>query len=395
MYCEGNTDGTVGGSFFSLLYLVSGLDRNKYNPVVVFHTEHSLLPRYHEAGIKTLIIERPKPWVASPPESIIGKLFHPLTRTFQKIFNFIKFFPLTGLSYARLMRKHDIKLLHLNNSIVKNHDWMLGARLVGVKCLTHERGINRRYSKMARYFASRIAGIICISNAVKDTLVSHGISDRNISIIYNGIDPGIVKVSQEPSEILGKHGTEDGQIVIGVIGNIKEWKGQETAIRAMPEILARYPNVVCYLVGDTSRDDQYYKDRLTGIIRELGIEKNIVFTGYTTNVANYLNIMKVVLHTSVAPEPFGRVLIEAMSMKKPLIGTRAGAVPEIIEEGESGFTFEPGNHHELAEKVLAIISNDSLADNMASRGYEIVNSKFNISNNIAATQKLYQQILGK
>lgn len=395
MYCESNTDGTVGGSFFSLLYLVSGLNKDLYNPIVVFHKKHSLLPKYTEAGIKTIILEKPSPLVFKAPKSKVLNLAFVMLKPFQKIINFIKFFPLTAIQYAKLMKSYNIDLVHLNNSIVRNHDWILASKLIGIKCVTHERGINRSYSRMSKYFAPKLNAIVCISNAVKSALINNGIKPDNITTIYNAIDPEIIKVTEDSENILNLHKTSKDKLIIGVVGNIKEWKGQETMIRALPAVLDKYPNIVCFFVGDTSIDDQYYKDRLLHLINKNNLQDNVIFTGYTENVANYLNIMQIVIHTSISPEPFGRVLIEAMSMKKPLIGTRAGAVTEIIDEGVSGYTYEPGNYQDLSDRVLDILDNKELADSMSHKGYDLVHEKFNIKTNISSTQDLYQNILNK
>jgi len=394
LYCEGNTDGTVGGSFFSLLYLVSGLDRKQFNPIVVFHNEHALLEQYHRAGVETLIIPRPVPMNIARPDNRLLRMFYPLARIFQKAVNFLRFFPLTGLQYARLMKQRNIRLLHLNNSIIRNNDWMLGAQLAGVRCITHERGINRHYPRLARYYARRLDAIICISNAVRDNLRDKNIDPGNLVTIYNAIDPQVVQVDKTEQQIRQQHGIDSTSRLIGVIGNIKEWKGQETAIRAMPEVLQQFPDTICLLVGDTAVDDQYYKERLLALIDQLGIDEHIIFTGYTRNVANYLNAMQLVLHTSVEPEPFGRVLIEAMSMKKPVIGTRAGAVPEIIEEGKTGFTFVPGDHETLGKAITRLLSEPTMITQMGELGYQRLLDQFHISVNVANTEKLYRKILG-
>ena len=63
LYCEGNIDGTIGGSYYSLLFLVAGLDRSKFDPVVVFRTSNPLISRYNENGIRTLVVPKPKPTV--------------------------------------------------------------------------------------------------------------------------------------------------------------------------------------------------------------------------------------------------------------------------------------------------------------------------------------------
>lgn len=393
MYCEGNTDGTIGGSFFSLLYLVSGLDKKKYNPIVVFHSEHSLLDKYHEAGIETIIIPKPVPTNISKSNNPLLKVFYPFVKIFQKGINFIKFYPLTGIRYAVLMKRRRIDILHLNNSIIRNNDWMLGAQLARIKCITHERGINNYYPPMSRYYAKRLDAIICISNAVRDNLAEKNIDHGNMVTIYNAIDPDVVRVDISEAEIRRKHSIADNITLLGVIGNIKEWKGQETIVRAMADIIKLYPDTACLLVGDTAVNDMYYKTHLQKLITQLGLEDNIIFTGYTKNVANYLNVLQLVVHTSVDPEPFGRVLIEAMSMKKPVLGTRAGAVPEVIDEGITGYTFSPGDHLTLSKLIIELLANPEIARSMGEKGCQRLIDNFHISINVANTQGLYEKIL--
>lgn len=395
LYCEGNTDGTVGGSFFSLLYLVSGLDKTKYNPIVVFHDEHTLLPQYHAAGIRTLIIPAYKPAIYQiehvPPG--VAWLVLPCRDVFQKAVNFSKGLVGRTFYYARLLRELNIDIVHLNNSIVRNNDWMLGAMLARVPCMTHERGINRYYPLLARALGRRLKAIVCISNAVRDNLKDHSIDAGNLVTIYNGIDPRVVSVNTEAADILQRQGIGPGTRVVGVIGNIKFWKGQETMIRALPLILRDIPDVVCLFVGDTAPADQAYHDHLLALAGELGVQENIRFTGYTRNVADYINTMEIVIHTSVEPEPFGRVLIEAMAMSKPVIGARGGAVTEIIEEGSTGLTFPPGNPAALAEAAKQFLLSPDVAAEMGIKGRARLLSEFNIQTNIRKTEEVYASIL--
>lgn len=395
LYCEGNTDGTIGGSFFSLLYLVAGLDKGKYNPIVVFHNEHALLPQYHAAGIRTLIIPAYKPVVYHGRHRLPGMdwLIRPCLDVFQKAVNFSKGFLGRALYYARLMRKLDIDILHLNNSIVRNNDWMLGAMLARVPCITHERGINKHYPILARILGRRLRAIVCISDAVRDNLQRHSIDPENLVTIYNGIDPDVVSVTARAEDILGYHGVDPGTRVIGIIGNIKFWKGQETMIRALPLILESVPDLVCLFVGDTSPADQAYHDHLYQLAVDLGVSSNIRFTGYTRNVADFINAMEIVIHTSVEPEPFGRVLIEAMAMSKPVVGARGGAVTEIIEEGKTGLTFQPGDAASLADAVKQLLSSPATAAEMGVQGRIRLQSEFDIQTNVRKTEEVYASIL--
>lgn len=393
LYCEGNIDGTIGGSYFSLLYLVSGLNKNRYNPLVVFHHHHKLISLYEKAGINTLVIDKPKPFVIPNSKNPIVKLLSPVTSVIQKIINVFRYNVFTALQYAYVMKKHKTDLLHLNNGIRSNHEWMLGALLTNTKCITHERGILDRYTKLTRYLATKLKAIICISDAVRNNLLDKGIDPGNLHTVYNAIDPQGVKIDSGEQEIRDLHQIANDKSIIGVIGNIKEWKGQETIIRAMPPVLKKFPNTVCLLVGDTSHHDQAYKNKLLHLINELGIEEQIIFTGYTRNVANYLSVMKIVIHTSIDPEPFGRVLIEGMSMKKPLLGTRAGAVPEIISENVTGYTFPPGDAETLSNQLLFLLSDEELAQKMGKAGYDRVIENFHINLHVQIIEQLYEKEL--
>ena len=103
--------------------------------------------------------------------------------------------------------------------------------------------------------------------------------------------------------------------------------------------------------------------------------------------------MDIVIHASILPEPFGRVLIEAMAMHKPLIASNDGAVPEIVQNGITGITFPPGNADELANAIMYLLDNPDIAREMGESGYERLITMFHIDENARKTQSLYEQIL--
>ena len=112
-------------------------------------------------------------------------------------------------------------------------------------------------------------------------------------------------------------------------------------IRAAARLVATYPTLACLIVGATAPVDQPYEDRLQAMVREHGLEANVIFCGYQKFPADFVNVMDVVIHASIEPEPFGMVVLEAMGMRKPLIGSRAGGVPEMVVEGVTGYTYPP------------------------------------------------------
>jgi glycosyltransferase involved in cell wall biosynthesis len=397
LYCENNVDGTVGGSYYSLLYLVKNVDRQKYHPVVVFYTEHTLLPAYREAGVETHVWPKAAAFTFGGAHHRIWKWLRPLRPIgliCQKILNFLHGFLLPAIERAWYIKRNGIRIVHLNNSVLYNHDWMLAATLAGVKCVTHERGINDWFPPSAKYFAKRLDAVVCISEAVRLNMHERGADFGNLVVIHNGLDPKSMTVETPPDALRAAYGIAPETVVVGMLGNIKAWKGQDTLIRAMARVRREIPDVRCLLVGDTSPSDREYGQSLHALVASLGLDKQIVFTGFQRNVGDFLMMVDVMVHASVLPEPFGRVILEAMACKKPVIGARAGAIPEIVEEGRTGLTFPPGDAGSLAEAIVSLISDRDRIRRFGESGYRRLVNEFHIVKNIEATQRLYERILG-
>ncbi|MBW9264553.1 MAG: glycosyltransferase family 4 protein [Candidatus Thiodiazotropha sp. (ex. Lucinisca nassula)] len=392
LYCEGNTDGTVGGSFYSLLYLTKGLDRDKYDPIVVFHKEHALLPDYNKANVKTIIIPQYIPFNLVSDNKYLSKI-NKILKIIQRLVNIVGYLFISSREIKSFLVKNKVDLLHLNNSVLRNNNWMIAAICAGIPCITHERGINNNYPFISRFLAGKLNAIISISKSVTDVLKENGIKNNNIVTIYNGINPDEVIEKISDQDVMKLLNISNNTNVIGIVGNIREWKGQEIAVRAMRKIVDNYPNTVCLLIGDTAKKDSQYRDKLDTIIKELGLESNIIFTGYIKNVSDYINILQIVLHTSIEPEPFGRVLIEAMSLSKPLIASNDGAIPEIILNEKTGLTFTPGDHECLAELVIKLLQDKQYTEDLGKEGYKRLLEYFHINVNVEKTQLLYDKIL--
>jgi len=391
LYCEGNLDNSVGGSHFSLFYLVESVNKSRYEPVVVFHRENRLIPMYKQAGLDTRVFPY-RSALRLPPGL---KQIAVLRRIFQlaiNVANIVRMILLPAIRCAVFLKANHIDLVHLNNTIIRNHHWMLGAILARVKCISHERGINENISWISRLFARSLAAIVCISVSVRDNLLAQGIGEGKLVIVHNGLDPQKVHAQVESAEIKKQYGIASGIPVVGIVGNIKEWKGQDVVVRAVARLRDRWPDIRCFLVGDTDVDPGY-EEKLRTLVREQGLQNNIVFTGYQSNVANFLNVMDIVIHASVLPEPFGRVLLEGMAMRKPLIGSRGGAVPEIVQDGVTGFMFTPGDDVELARCMALLLQDKDRARTLGENGYQRAAQEFGIERNVQKTEALYAKLL--
>lgn len=388
LFIEGNRDGTVGGSYFLLLDLVRGLDRSRYTPIVGFHRENYLMDTFRAAGAEVVLFENLRP--VEFGSAFLNSALLPI----KKLGNLYRGLFAQARIHARYLREQKIDLVNLNNSMTRNQAWMLAARQVGIPCITHEMGINQSYSPLAKYFGKRLDRIISLSHAICNAMRENGgIDFPNIQVIHCGIDLTRYQIKETPAQLRSKHDIPDGVPIIGVVGNIREWKGQETLVRATAILKQKYPEIRCVLVGDRGEGKNEYAERLDRIARELKVSGNIILAGFQRNAIDYMELMDVVTHTSIHPEPFGIVTLEAMSRSKPLVSTTIGGPAEVVVNGESGLLVDPGKPADLATAIDRFLSDPDYARLTGQRGYERMATHFSMKQSIDKTMAVYAEVL--
>ena len=127
-------------------------------------------------------------------------------------------------------------------------------------------------------------------------------------------------------------------------------------------------------------------------MRELKIEKYVLFLGYRENVYDFMNLCDIVCNCSIEPEPFGRTIIEAMALKKVVFSTNLGGPLEIIENGVDGFLC-PLDADIIARKIIDVLENRGLAQKIGENAYKKAFNDFNIENQIKKIESLYEDLI--
>lgn len=179
---------------------------------------------------------------------------------------------------------------------------------------------------------------ICVSKAVANTVFGH--LPSNAKVIYNGLPVDNIPEYDYPK--LKK------TLRIGVVGNIDISKRQDLAISYMPEILSAYPYATLHIIGDKECP---YKKQIQVLVKELNLSGFVIFEGFVRNVEDIYSKFDILLMCSRS-EAFGRVTIEAMLRKKPVIGYMAGGTTELIDDGETGYKFKDVEDVLAALKIL-------------------------------------------
>lgn len=383
LYCESSADGTIGGSHYCLLYLIEHLDRSRFEPLVYFHETHALVPRF-EATATTVIEPAGRAFQFGREGGSLALL--------RRSLNLGKYASSVGSHVAFLMR-HRIDLLHLNNSVTRHQDWMLAARITGLPCIVHERGISDVYTPRDRWFSEHVSLVIPAAAWIRDHMVSRGVSGGNIRVMYDGLDPRLVSVTTPVETLRREWQVAPDARVVGIVGNVRPWKGQETVVHAALDVARELPSLVCFIVGAATPADQEYLDNLKRLVAAAGLEANFRFTGYRNDVPSFMHMMEFVIHASTDPEPFGMVLLEGMAQRKALIGSRAGGPVEVIVEGETGFTFPPGDAPALAACMRRLLADPEQARRMGTAGYARLLEHFSVSTYMGNIHQAYAAVL--
>ncbi len=203
--------------------------------------------------------------------------------------------------------------------------------------------------KLLGLLAARATRIIANSNATADALKVEAphIDPSKIKVVYNGIHPepfdrAVHSDSQIKTEVKKSLGLAD-QPVVGVFGRISPWKGQKLALEAMEQL----PGVHLIFVGAALFGESDYERELKRLTQADALVNRIHWLGFRSDVADLMTACDVILHCSTAPEPFGRVIVEAMLARRPVVASSAGGACEIIDSHRTGFLFTPGSTDEL------------------------------------------------
>jgi len=254
------------------------------------------------------------------------------------------------------IKRHKIDILHCHQYT----PWVYGvlaAAFSNVKVIFTEHG--RFYPDSSSWKRKIINPLLmlftdhctAISEATKQALVDfESIPKNRIEVVYNGIIPLIIDI-KKVEELRQKYNIPTDTKILGTIARLDPIKNQTMMLRAFSQVLESYSNALLFIIGDGEE-----REVLENLVDELSIRKNIIFTGYIAQPADYLQMMDIFLLSSLS-EGTSMTLLEAMSLSKPCVVTDAGGNPEIIKHQINGFVTENNNVEQYAQAIIKSLSN--------------------------------------
>jgi glycosyltransferase involved in cell wall biosynthesis len=232
----------------------------------------------------------------------------------------------------------------------------------------------RRRLRWLSWFAGRFTDrYYCLSQDMADAVVGHGVAKREkVRVIQNGIYMSDYRTPCDTSIVRQSLGIPQSAPVIGTIGRLHEIKRQDVLLRGFARVQARIPEVHLLFVGEGP-----LREELTTLATQLGVADCVHFAGFQDWTPPYLQTMTCFALTSRS-EGMPQSVLEACVAGVPVITSRVGGLPELIEHGRTGLLFEPGNDEALATGLLELLTRPDLARRLADAAQSKVTPRFDV-----------------
>jgi len=266
------------------------------------------------------------------------------------------------------------------------------ARAVGIKAVISSKhnddAFRRRQPiKMVNYMLNRkTTRIVAISDWIaRFTHEVEGAAREKITTIYYGIEPAQAASNRQALRSSLEIGQED--IVLGIIARLVAQKGHRYLINAFAAAVKRNSRLRLLIVGSGELEQELKKQ-----VRQLDLQEKVVFTGYRSDTDDLLNAMDIFSHPSLW-EGFGLSVLEAMNMGKPVVASNVSALPELIEDGKTGFLVPPRDVKALSDALLKLADNSSLRHKMGMSAQQRCRTFFSVDRMVQETRALYTEVL--
>ncbi len=389
----------LSGSTMSLVTLLNRLDRERFAPrIALSRPEQAAYVREHLDQAADIAVVSPRrglkqtAWLQrlASPDSRAPRL---LRRSLLRVAGLLDLL-VVALPYALRLRRfagREVDLIHQNNGF--DFGAIMLARMLGRPLVAYQRG-DEWNSAVVRWFARRVTAFVANSQATKRSLDALGVPAGRTSVIYPPLDLRIFDAARGSGTSRAALGLDADTPVVGIVGIMVPWKGHGVFLRAVRAIRDQIPRVRALIIGGHPSGGEAYVRELVALAADLGVSDRVTFTGFRADVAELLPALDVVVHASIKPEPFGRVITEAMAMKRPVVASAAGGPMEIIEDGRSGYLVPPGDHEALAARVVELLKDPSRAGEIGERAARDVARRFSADTHARMMEEVYDRALG-
>ncbi|MBI2407055.1 MAG: glycosyltransferase [Gemmatimonadetes bacterium] len=235
------------------------------------------------------------------------------------------------------------------------------------------------------------ARVIANSQATADAFVRAGGRARIVRVVHNGIaaEP-FDAVRDADAQALRAQYAPAPSYVMAVFGRLHAWKGPQVALRALSALPA---DCQLWVVGAPLFGEHAFEAELRSRAEQLGVASRVQFLGFRDDVPTLMRAADVVVHASTLPEPFGRVIVEGMLARRPVIAADAGGVREIVTDGVTGVLVPPDDSAALAQAVASLRADPARAAAIANAGADHARRAFTVDGMVRGVRAVLDEVM--
>ena len=387
-----------GGAIICLRHLVRNLDRQRFTPMVITGRTG---PQYREIAGEAEwkhIPDRHIDIVGAhrklDPIACIDKIpalrfiINQILARADDLFNFLPFF--LHLLWTAWRFKAD--LIHANNEPLCNRAALLVGKVLKTPTVCHVRG-DQDGSRLMQWAFSLPSHFTPVSHWVSKSIQDKlNTPEHKISVIYDGLELDGLNPNTCGQAFRRQHHLHENDFVVGLVGLLIPWKGQEIFLEAAKVLKDKIPRLKMLIVGGTPNDCVAFESHLRKRVAQEGLESVVLFTGHNTDMPAVYNGLDIVLSASTSPEPLGTVVIEAMAMGRPLIGPNHGGAAEMMTHEKTGLLFTPCDAASLAENIERFFTESTLRDSCSKAAREHALATFQVARHVDGISQVYDKI---
>lgn len=392
---------SFGGSIVVLGSLVSAIDKKKFRPIVVGEMSESILNYHMQGNADIYVMPRIFKYTHWFKVIRIANRIHPLV--FKKIFIYLMsgikslFNTVYIIRLINIILKEKVDIVHVNNGM-SNLEPIIAAIVTGRKYVVHFHGVEKP-GLVQRLLINRVHKYIVISRFLADALSENGFPRERMIVVPNpyqkshALGKELEENDKDREELRARYNLEQGDKVFAIVGRLVRWKGHIEFLNAAFIALESVPQAKALIIGDCSDGNIDYQNQIQKMVEDSEFSDRITMTGYVKDVSSLYAIMDVCVHTSIEPEPFGLVIIEAMANRVPVIASDLGAPKEIITDGANGYIVSPVQAQLLADKITQLLTDEKQREKMGESARLHVQEHYNDKNYAQTIENIYSDLL--
>jgi glycosyltransferase involved in cell wall biosynthesis len=329
-----------------------------------------------------------RPLLLCQPESRIGEEARRQNLPVETMRMRGNFDPLAVSRLWGFIRHHSVDIVHTHSSA---DSWMASVaaklsprrpKVVRTRHLNATFNVRQIYTLMADR-------VVTVGGSTREYMIREkGIPADRVVTIPTGVDLTIFDPERVPGDLREELGIPRHAPVFGTVSVFRRLKGHQYLLEAAGAILRAVPEAKILLAGEGPQEKN-----IRNKIEELGIGEAVFLAGFREDIPRVLNTMDVFVFPSLQ-EALGTAILEALAMRKAVVASRVGGIPEIIQEGKTGFLVDPEKPAAIAEKVIPLLKNPDLRRRLGDQGRRFVESHYDNRLMIGRLEALYRELMG-